>query len=67
MPAKGKASKIRLGVKDKGGGKFLFQLVREVFLLPVIGKVPELDPIQIPTIEIKPPLTIHLDENGNHS
>ena len=58
--------KIDAGEKDKEtNGPFLIQLAFNARTLPIIGEVPTLAPVEIPTMLIKPPTVISFESNNN--
>ena len=62
LPSKGTSVKVRAGEMDKKGGPLLVQLAFETKTLPVIGIVPILPPIEVPTMMVKPPTVISFEE-----
>ena len=59
FPNKGNMDKIQAGEKDKKiNGPFLIQLAYDTKILLIIGTIPLLQPVELPTMMIKPPTVI---------
>ena len=68
LPSKGNMEKIDNKEKDKKtDGPFLIQLAFNSRSLPIIGEVPTLAPIEIPTMFYKPPTVILFESKSKNA
>ena len=52
--------------KTRKNGPLLIQLEFDVRILPVIGKVPVLPPVEIPRMMVKPPTILLFESNSDN-